>query len=257
MFKNFIHAVQFLTIFTIRKNHPIGEGDLAKSMVYFPVVGFLIGVILVYADLVFSWIALPHSASNVLLLLIMVLVTRALHLDGLADTCDGLMGGTDRASRLAIMKDSRIGTAGTLGIVFALLLKYVCLNGLDLFGEVKNAALLTMPILSRWSQAIMVFRSNYGRDRGMGHAFVGHLRTSGLIAVSTIAIGLSAFVIVRDLRTALLAVSAVIGAVLFTFFAKRYLVRKTGGVTGDAIGAVTEMNEVLSLLIFVALTSGG
>jgi len=257
MIKNFIHAVQFLTIFTIKKDHKVEEGDLAKSLVYFPVVGFMIGLILVFADQVFSWITLPHTIANALLLLISVLVTGALHIDGLADTFDGIMGGHDRATRLAIMKDSRIGTAGVLGIVFALLLKYLCFNSLDLFGAEKNAALLTMPILSRWSQTLMVYRADYSREQGLGKAFVGHLRSSGLAAVSAVAIGLTAWVLVRDLRTAILALAAVIGTVIFTELGKSYMVRKIGGVTGDVIGAVTEMNEVLVLLVFVVLVSGG
>jgi len=257
MLKNFINALQFLTIFTVSKKHQPEEGDLARSIVYFPLVGFLIGVILVFSDQVFSWIALPHTIGNALLLLIAVLVTRALHIDGLADTLDGLMGGHDPASRLAIMKDSRIGTAGVLGIVFALLLKYLCLNNLDLFSDEKNAALLTMPILSRWSQTLMVFRADYGRERGMGGAFVGHLRASGLIAASAVAVGLSAWVIIRDLRTVVVALAVVAGTALLTFLGRQYLVRKTGGVTGDAIGAISEANEVLVLLIFAALTSGG
>ncbi len=181
MIKNFIHAFQFLTIFTVSRKERVTEGDLARSMVYFPLVGFLLGVILVYTDKALSYV-LPHTIGNALLLLISVLLTRALHIDGLADTLDGIMGGSDRESRLRIMKDSRLGTAGALGIVFVLLVKYLCLN--NLFSDDKTEALLVAPVLSRWSQAVMVFRANYVREQGMGRAFVGHLRATGL-AVSS------------------------------------------------------------------------
>jgi len=255
MIKNFITALQFLTILTVRKNHTMEEGDLAKSMPYFPLIGFLIGVVLVNADKVFSLIALPHAIATFLVIIISVLITRALHIDGLADTFDGLMGGRDQSSRLAIMKDSRLGTAGAIGIVFVLLMKYLCLS--NLFESDRIAALLIAPLAARWAQTLMVFKANYGREQGMGKVFVGHLRSSGLAAASAVAVGLSAFVIVRlDTRSVLLFFLLVSGVVLFTIFGKRYLVRKLGGVTGDAIGAISELNEVFVLLLFVMFSSG-
>jgi adenosylcobinamide-GDP ribazoletransferase len=255
MVKNFINAVQFLTIVPASKSHETEEGSLARSMVYFPLIGFLIGFLLVYADKAMTMIALPQTIVNVLLVALSVLVTRALHIDGLADTLDGLMGGHDHSSRLAIMKDSRLGTAGALGIFFVVFVKYVCLN--NLFESEKVAALLTAPMLARWSQTFMVFKANYGRGEGMGRAFVGHLRASGLTASSAVAIGLSAFVIVRlDTRSVVLVFSLLCSVVLLTFLGKRYLVRKLGGVTGDAIGAVSEMNEVLVFLLFVIFSGG-
>lgn len=255
MVKNFINAVQFLTIVTVNKKHRAEEGSLARSMVYFPLIGFLIGFLLVYADKAMTLIALPQTIANVLLIAISVLVTRALHIDGLADTLDGLMGGRDHSSRLSIMRDSRLGTAGALGIFFVLAIKYVSLN--NLFDSEKVAALLTAPVLARWSQTLMVFKANYGREDGMGKAFVGHLRSSGLTAASVVAIGLSAFVVLRqDTRSVVLIFSLLCSVVLLTFMGRWYLVRKLGGVTGDAIGAVSEMNEVLVFLLFVVFSSG-
>lgn len=248
MIKNFIRAIQFLTIVTVNRKEKVTEGDLARSMVYFPLVGFLIGVILVYADKALSYV-LPHTIGNALLVLISVLLTRALHIDGLADTLDGLMGGSDKESRLRIMKDSRIGTAGVLGIVFVLLVKYLCLN--NLFNDDKTELLLIAPVLSRWSQALMVFRANYVRDQGMGRAFVGHLRATGLAVSSAVAVGIVAYVLWVP------ALLVIAGTLALTLIGRWYLVRKLGGVTGDAIGAVSELNEVLTFLLFVILSSGG
>ncbi len=255
MIKNFITALQFLTIFTVSKKHRAEEGDLAKSMMYFPVIGFLIGVILVYADKAFTVAALPQTIGNLLLLALAVLATRALHIDGLADTCDGIMGGKDHGSRLAIMKDSRLGTAGALSIIFVVFLKYLCLN--NLYNSEKIAALLTAPMLGRWSQTLMVFKASYGREEGMGKVFVGHLRSSSLVAASVIAVGLTAFVIIRaDVRTVFLVLVLISGVLMLTYFGKRYLIRKLGGVTGDAIGAMSELTEVLVFLLFVILSFG-
>ena len=245
MIKKFVTAVQFLTIFTLNKKHEVSENDLAKSMVYFPLVGFALGFILVNADkgllLVF-----PHTIVNVLLIVIMVLITRAFHIDGLADTLDGLMGGYDSKSRLHIMKDSRLGTAGVIGVVLLLLVKYVVLN--SLFSSSKVEALLTAPMLARWSQTLMVYKANYGREEGMGGAFVGHLRGNNMIAAFTTAFGLAVWV------NGWSALYLVAGVLAFTFLARWYLVKRLGGVTGDTIGAVSELNEVLVLLFLVVLS---
>jgi adenosylcobinamide-GDP ribazoletransferase len=255
MIKNFITALQFLTIFTINKKHEIEENDLARSMSYFPLIGFLVGVILVNADKLFVVIALPQTISTLLILFISVLVTRALHVDGLADTLDGLMGGRDHVSRLAIMKDSRLGTAGVLGIFFSLFMKYLCLN--SLIETDRVAVLLTAPVLGRWSQTFMVFNTNYGRENGIGKAFVGHIRSSSLVAASLLAAGLTAFVVMRlDIHSVLLFVSVLCGVLLLTYLGKSYLTRKLRGVTGDAIGAMNELNEVLVFLIFVIFSGG-
>ena len=255
MVKGFINAVQFLTMVTVKKNHEPEEGSLARSMVYFPVIGFLIGLILVYADKLMALIVLPQTIANVLLVALSVLVTRALHIDGLADTFDGLMGGRDHASRLSIMRDSRLGTAGALGIFFVLAIKYLSLNAL--IESEKVAVLLTAPMLARWSQTLMVFKADYGRENGMGKAFVGHLRAGSLTAASVFAIGLSAFVVVRlDVLSVVLIFSLVGGVVLLTFLGRWFLVRKLGGVTGDAVGAMSELNEVLVFLLFVIFSGG-
>ncbi len=255
MLKNLITAMQFLTIVTVRKEYQEEERSLARSIIYFPVIGFLIGFVLVNADKLMFLIALPQTIANMLLVALSVLITRALHVDGLADTLDGLMGGNDAPSRLAIMKDSRLGTAGALGIFFVLFLKYTALN--NLIESEKTVALLTAPLLARWSQTLMIFNSEYGREDGLGKAFVGQLRASGMAAASALAIALSAFVVVRqDVRSVALFLCLLCSVVVLTFLGKWFVVRKLGGVTGDAIGAVSELNEVFVLLLCVAFSSG-
>lgn len=250
MLHNFITALQFLTIFTVRKDHDVDENDLSRSMVYFPFVGFLIGLILVWANKALLWL-FPDTIANLFLLMLSVVITRALHVDGLADSMDGLMGGRDRDARLAIMKDSRIGTAGVMAIVVVFLIKYVCLN--SLFGQYKTVALLTAPAYARWSQMLMMYRAHYAREEGMGKAFVGHVRAAGVLAASIITLGLSAFVIIYDERTAVLAVGIPLCVAVFTGLWRWFVVRKLGGITGDAVGAASELNETLALLLFVFL----
>ena len=253
MLRNFITALQFLTVFTVKKDLEADDSDLARSMVYFPFVGFVIGILLVYADKAMLWL-LPDTISNIFLLLFAALITRALHLDGLADSFDGLTGGSDAESRLAIMKDSRIGTTGVLALVFVLLLRYACLN--NLFYDYKRWALLTAPAFGRWSQMLMMFNATYAREEGLGSAFVGHVRYGGLAAASLVTVCLSGWVIFQyDVRTAVLAVSIPFAVAVFTLLWRWFVVRRTGGVTGDTIGAASEMSEALTLLLFVFFLS--
>jgi adenosylcobinamide-GDP ribazoletransferase len=103
----------------------------------------------------------------------------------------------------------------------------------------------------------MIYNADYGREHGMGKAFVGQLRASGLVAASAIAIGLSAFVVFRmDAHSLALILSMLTGVLILTGLGRWYLIRKLGGVTGDAIGAVSELNEVLVLLLCVIFSSG-
>ncbi len=252
MIRNFITALQFLTIFTVKKDHEVSENDLARSMAYFPFVGFLIGIILVYSDKLLL-LFFPDTIANIFLIIVSLVVTRGLHADGLADSVDGIMGGRDRESRLAIMRDSRIGTAGVLALFCVYLIKYICLN--NLFNEYKTAALLTAPAFSRWSQMLMMFHSEYGREEGMGKSFVGHVRSGGLVLASVVSLGISAFVIVSDGRTAALAIGIPFAIAVFTMLWRWFVIRKIGGVTGDVVGAANEMNEALTLLLFVFLLS--
>lgn len=252
MLHKFITALQFLTVFRIRKDHEVDENDLARSMVYFPFVGFVVGIVLVYADKVLLRL-FPDTLANIFLVLLSVLITRALHIDGLADSMDGIMGGRDPESRLAIMRDSRIGTAGVVGVFFVLLIKIVCLN--NFFDEYKAAALLTAPAFSRWAQMLMMFEANYGREDGMGKAFVGHVRLGGLVAASIVSLGISAFVIINEPSSIALAVGIPCLVALFTLLWRWFIVRKVGGVTGDSVGAVSEMTEALTLLLFVFFLS--
>ena len=108
MIRNFITALQFLTIFPVSRKHEITEKNLAKSMVYFPLVGFLLGVFLIYVDKALS-LAFPNASANALLLVVFVLATRALHIDGLADTLDAVLANAvDPGIRVA-HDDRRVG----------------------------------------------------------------------------------------------------------------------------------------------------
>ncbi|MBI3398405.1 MAG: adenosylcobinamide-GDP ribazoletransferase, partial [Deltaproteobacteria bacterium] len=109
--KGFIYALQLLTIIPIKIKDAVDERDLGKSTAFFPLVGAVQGAILVAANLLFSKF-LPHDITSVLVLTVLILTNGGFHLDGFADTIDGLTGGSTKEERLDIMKDSRIGAIG-------------------------------------------------------------------------------------------------------------------------------------------------
>ncbi len=148
----FLIALQFLTIIPVPFPLRCEERDLGRSMAFFPLVGLFLGALLVGADFVLT-LRLPRPVVDLLLITLLSAVTGALHLDGLADVCDGLAARGGRERFLAVMKDSRIGAVGVVGLVLALLLKYEALLHIPL--DFKREALLFFPLVARFSQVQM------------------------------------------------------------------------------------------------------
>ena len=119
-FKRLLLAFQFLTIIRIKKNISFGEHDLAPSMTFYPLVGLLLGALQWGLFIPISQV-LPKGPALILTIAWGVFLTRGFHLDGLADTADGLWGGHTAEDALRIMKDSRIGTFGVVALILDLL----------------------------------------------------------------------------------------------------------------------------------------
>ena len=243
--KGFVTALQFLTIIRISKNHELTEEELGSSMAWFPLVGLVIGLILAGVRSILVLI-LPLFLADVLVIATLVIVAGALHLDGFADTIDGLAGGKDRERILAIMKDSRIGSFAVAGLTLLLLLKVFALTGVP--EDVKIRTLIVMPVLGRWSTVQLASFFSYARS-GSGTAlaftrFAG--RKEYLVSTFITAAILTGFFQLRGLAVMLLVAAA-------TLFIGFFFKRRIGGVTGDIMGASCELNEVLCLLLICGL----
>lgn len=238
-------AGAFLTVLPVGRNLTCEPRRLARSMGLFPAAGLLLGLMLALADRAFAAL-FPLAVVDALLLLLLVVVTGGLHLDGLADTVDGLAGGRDRAGALRIMKDSRVGALGAVALMLALLLKYLCLHQLP--AELKTAALVFMPAAGRWAQTTLAGGCRYARpEGGTGAAFVDQVgRRELLLAGATLAV--AAIALFRWQGGALLLLLALAAMLL-----KNYFDRRLGGVTGDVLGAATEIVEIFTLLALLAL----
>ena len=244
MIRRLIIAVQFLTIIPLSGKHSFTDEDLGKSMLYFPLVGLLIGGILVCTRIPLS-LGLPEGVVDALLIAFLVVITGAMHLDALADTADGIFSGKERTVKLQIMKDSSVGAMGMVTIFIVLLLKYVTLIALS--ATLKNKALLLMPMMGRWSQVIVAYSSDYaGLSRGLGFPFTTHVHLS-LLLCSAAFCGIVAFYLL-SLPGIVIVCTIVFMGIVYSLFFKRLL----GGVTGDVLGALTEVTEVIVLILILA-----
>lgn len=246
--KGFLAALSFLTIFPFGRGKALDGRQMAASMAWFPLVGLWLGAVIWLVDIGLRGI-LPVAVTSVLLIALLAFLTGGLHLDGFADTLDGLyFGHTDREKILAIMKDSRIGAMGVIGLVLLLLMKFVALN--NIAPSYRGQALLIMPTLARWSQVRLAVGAEYARKQGsLAQPFVEFLKWRHFIFATILAVAAAIF---------LSGIPGLVclGVVLVsTMLWRLYLNRRIGGITGDTIGAVSEINEVLVLLVYSAATS--
>jgi adenosylcobinamide-GDP ribazoletransferase len=243
MLSEFLVALQFLTIVRLRNALPFDESSLGRSGVFFPVVGFLLGLAVWGLDILLSLLA-PLALANVFLIIALASLSRGFHLDGLADSADGLLGSADRQRSLAIMKDSRIGTFGALTLIGIVVVK---LRALDLLSGVERThALLLSPMFGRWACVVMAYAAPPAREEGLGALFVRgvQFREVMLASVFVLAIGLLIMGFPNLLFFGLLTGLA--------WGATRYCERRLGGVTGDTMGAIGEVVETAAFCCFAS-----
>jgi adenosylcobinamide-GDP ribazoletransferase len=237
-------SLQFLTIIPLPFDTRYEKEDLGRSTAWFPVTGLLIGGLLVAGNwLISPWIVRP--LCDALLITLLTLITGALHLDGLADVCDGLAARGSRERFLAVMKDSQVGAIGAVGLVLALLLKWQALQAVPT--ELKWQALLLFPALARFGQVLTLTGARRARQDGLGAAFAqGGGALPLFIALFTVA---AAGYYLLDLR----GIAALTAVCILTAAGRTFFQQKLGGLTGDTIGCISELNEILVLVVFSAI----
>lgn len=248
----FLSALQFLTIIPVPLWREASPKEVGGSLSYFPIVGFIIGLILAVLNWLLGLI-LPPAVVNGLLIAAMVLLSGALHLDGFIDTCDGLAGHRTVEDRWRIMHDSRSGAFGIVGAVVLLLVKYVSLSSVP--ANLMTATLVIMPVVSRWAMVYAVFAYPYARPSGLGKVFKEGASGRGLAlaTVFTLAVAIGAAWWTKTSYFYLVSLVIVSSIWLFTWLMATYLKRKLAGLTGDTYGAINEVTEVGVLLIVCLL----
>jgi len=243
--KRFLAALQFLTILPLSVRSGIEGKDLGESLIYFPVIGLLIGALLAGAAFLFS--PLPGLLKSAIIVILSTFITGGIHLDGFADTCDGFYGSRSKEKILEIMRDSRIGSMGAMGLTAILLLKFSVIATLP--NDILWKALIAMAVFSRWAQVLACGAYPYARGEGKAKYFIE--RANG----REIAIGVFFTLAVFFLLMHLMGILLFFVSAACVYFFMRYINKKIGGMTGDTIGAVNEIAEV-SILLLLGIMSG-
>ncbi|MGZ3525325.1 MAG: adenosylcobinamide-GDP ribazoletransferase [Thermodesulfobacteriota bacterium] len=243
--KSFLQAFSFLTILPV--GHPsLSEGkELAGSMAFFPLVGLVIGLILSVGHYLFLLLFF-EPLSLWLTIGLLALLTRGLHLDGFADTMDGLGSGGSKEKILEVMRDSRIGAFGVIGLILLIGAKYFALD------QIPRAsvpyALILMAVMGRNAMVLVCYRSPYARSgEGLAKPFTENLGVREIILSLATAFG------VALLAMGIHGVVVFFGIGLFSLVYRRFFIKTLGGVTGDILGGANELAELLCLLLIVIL----
>jgi adenosylcobinamide-GDP ribazoletransferase len=235
-------ALQFLSSFPISLPGMPKPQELGRSLLFYPLVGVLFGVVLMALNALLSGAPLMLHAA--LLLTAWVLLSGGLHLDGLADSADAWLGGFgDRERTLTIMKDPRSGPIAVVTLILVLLLKFTALLALI---ENHNAiALLLAPVIGRSAMLGLFLGTPYVRAGGLGQALADHLpRSAGRQVLLISAVGC---VLVAGFSGLYALVAAAVGF----FWLRHLMLKRLGGTTGDTAGALLELLEVVVLLAIV------
>ena len=245
MLRPFLIAVQFLTSVPVRLPEVPGPADQARALLCYPLVGMAMGLTLALIGLALD-AALPPMPAAALLLAVWVAASGALHLDGVADTADGwLGGGGDRARTLRIMRDPRTGAAGAVALVVLLLAKFSAL--VSLLVADAWAVLIVAPLLGRAAMPALLVTTPYLNARGLGAVMARHAsrREALLVSAGAAVLALLAVGVTMGALAALLTVGVSSVAALAW---RQRLMRWLGGTSGDTAGALLELVEVAALL---------
>ena len=246
--KDFLQAFSFLTILPLGKtlSSPSEGRGLARSMAFFPLVGFVIGLLLASGYYLLS-LLFPKSFVLWLTIGLLAFLTRGLHLDGFADTMDGLASGGTREKILEVMRDSRIGAFGVISLILLIGAKYLALN------QISNISLpyslILMTVMGRNSMVLVCYRSSYARSNGgLGKPFTENLSAREMALSLLSAFGLA--LLLKGLK----GILVFLGTCLFSLGYRFFFRKKLGGVTGDILGAANELSELLSIILLLFLS---
>lgn len=216
----------------------------ATSLYWFPIVGWLLGAILVGLGLVFDLSRVTTDLKSILLVIISVFITRAFHLDGLADMADGFGGGYTKEKVLAIMKDSSSGAFGVLALIIDILCKWIAFSAL-----LELHALIWILIAYIGSRTLVVFQTvinPYARpEPGTAGLLVLEAKNRHLIVAFIIGIG--SIIFLRGFWGCLVFVIAFLVTLIFGAYCRK----RVGGVTGDLLGATSEIVEITMLFMAI------
>jgi adenosylcobinamide-GDP ribazoletransferase len=216
------------------------ERGAAAAWAY-PLAGLAIGTILAVTVTTLTWIGLPIGIVAALVIAVNVILTGAMHEDGLADSADGLWGGWDKARRLEIMKDSHIGVYGVLALSLSLLIRWLGVSALIAL-DIYWAGLIAIAVLSRGGMVVLMAAMDNARDGGLSKSVGRPSAKTAWIAVAICG------VIALLLGQLAILITAPIAVLACGLIARS----KIGGQTGDILGATQQVTEIALLLVLLS-----
>lgn len=251
--KKYIESIalmlQFMTRIPINKSLSCSEEDFKRGSIFMPIVGLTVGVFQFLIFYLFNIFA-PSRITSMMIVLGGIFITGGFHMDGLGDTCDGFFafkGGKEKI--IEIMKDSRIGTYACIGIVVDILLKYACYAYIIEYKRFYG--IILAPMLGRFFIEFLSLIGKRAKEKGSGNLFIGNVGKMQFLW-SFIIIGLSFTAFYKYIglwNLLLLLCILLIVALLFNSLCNE----KIGGVTGDSLGAINEIAEMVCLIFIVCI----
>ncbi|MCR1934828.1 adenosylcobinamide-GDP ribazoletransferase [Clostridium tepidum] len=241
---NFLLMIQFFTRIPVNKNLQCEKDNFKKGAFFLPVVAFIIGgmeflIYLILKDF------LPINVIIVLLILFTAMITGGIHMDGLADTCDGFFSLRDKERIIEIMKDSRMGSFGTIAMIINLLLKYQLLYSLVL--KNLSIAIILAPVIGRISILFLCLSKRTAKKNGSGNIFIGNMSKPIIFFITIIVLTMNTYFL--GLKITIISFAAVL-TVTYLFYL--LCLNKIDGLTGDTLGACNELGEITFLLALLA-----
>ncbi|MCC5438470.1 adenosylcobinamide-GDP ribazoletransferase [Clostridium botulinum] len=242
---DFLLMIQFFTRIPVNKNLQCEKENFKRGAFFLPVVASIIGGIefLIYLGLKNF---LPPNVIIVLLLLFTAMITGGLHMDGLADTCDGFFSLRDKERIIEIMKDSRMGAFGTIAMIINLLLKYQLLYSLVL--KDCSIAIILAPVIGRISILFLCLSKRTAKKNGSGNIFIGNMSKPIIFLITIIALAMNTYFL--GLKITIISFIAVL---IITYLFYLLCLNKINGLTGDTLGACNELGEITFLLILLMM----
>ena len=247
-FEQFIILIQFMTRIPIPLKISYSEKKLGKSVKFFPLVGLIIGLILYFTNFLITVylknIFYNKTITAIFLIILEILIVGIIHIDGLADTFDGLFSYAKKEKMLEIMKDSRIGTNGAVVLILYFITKTVLISEII---TTNPKYLIIFPIIARLSTPVNAGLSNYARKSGMSNAIISE---NGIFeAIFSLALSIILVFYIIDIKGIITIFIAFIFIIIFMLNVRK----KIDGITGDTMGASLELTSILVLFSGIVL----
>ena len=234
-------ALQFLTTFPIQLKQMPTKQQNGQSLLLYPVIGLMIGLILFGLALILK--AIPIILLSSLILVVWIWLTGGLHLDGLADTADAWVGGFGDPERtLSIMKDPSCGPIGVLSLLILCLIKWSALY--VLLEQKIYSALILFPLLGRLAPLFLFLTTQYVRQKGLGSSMAEFIPKTAAVIICVVCLLVSIY-------WGFAGIFAALSMMATLLYLRHKFIQRIGGITGDTVGASIEICEAVSLLVFV------